>query len=100
MSDISNFQLPSDPQELDKIKNCINEISGQNQMIKDRQAAIKDIKDDLKETYAMPTALINKLVKAIDDGDYQEMTAEQSVFELVRETILGDGGLPDDNASV
>ena len=45
----------------------------------------------------MPPTLTNKLVKALDDHDYQEIATENSVFELVRESVLGDGGLPDDN---
>lgn len=97
MSELSEFQLPSNPDDLTNIKNRIVEISAQQQMIKDRQESIKEIKTDLKEGYDMPTSLINKLVKALDDEAYVEMTTENSVFELVRETVLGDAGLPDDN---
>ena len=97
MSDLSEFTLPSSPDDITRIKNSIVEISSQLQMIKDRQDGIKDIKNLLKEEYQMPTALVNKLVKALDDADYVEMTTEHSTFELVRETIMGDGGLPDDS---
>lgn len=88
MSKTSEFTLPSNPDDIKAIKNSIIEISSQKQMVADRQAAIKEIKDDLKDSYDMPTKLINKLVKALDDAAYDEMTAENSVFELVRETIL------------
>ena len=97
MSDLSEFALPSNPQDIGRIKNSIIEISAQLQMIKDRQDGIKDIKTLLKEEYKMPTSLVNKLVKALDDAAYVEMTTENSTFELVRETIMGDGGLPDDS---
>ena len=97
MSDFSEFSLPTDPDDLNRIKNALCEISAQQQMIKDRQEGIKDIKDDLKTSYDMPTAMINKLVKAMDDTAYQTMATENSVFELVRESIFGDGGLPDDS---
>lgn len=97
MSDTSEFELPTKPEDITKIKDRIAEISAQSQMIKDRQAAIKDIKDDLKEEFGMPAGLAGKLAKAQDDETYVEMTTENSVFELVRETILGDAGLPDDS---
>jgi uncharacterized hydantoinase/oxoprolinase family protein len=97
MSDISEFALPSNPDDLSKIKNAIIEISAQKQMMKDRAQGIKDIKDDLKESFEMPVALVNKLVNALDDSKYQEMAAENSMFELVRESIMGDGGLSDDS---
>lgn len=97
MSDVSNFELPSDPADLAKIKNSLIDISAQEQMITDRRAAIKDIKDGLKDDFKMPSSLITRLVKAVDDTAYVVMTTENSVFELVRETVIGDGGLPDDN---
>jgi translation initiation factor 2 alpha subunit (eIF-2alpha) len=97
MSELSEFALPTNPQDIEQIKNSIIEISAQLQMIKDRQDGIKDIKTLLKEEYKMPTSLVNKLVKALDDAAYVEMTTENSTFELVRETIMGDGGLPDDS---
>ena len=97
MSDVSDFALPTDPDDLNFIKSAILDISAQNQMIKDRQDAIKDIKGALKDRVGMPNALIGKLVKAVDDEAYSTMTTENSVFELVRETVLGDADLPDDN---
>jgi hypothetical protein len=97
MSELSEFALPTNPLEIERIKNSIIEISAQLQMIKDRQDGMKTIKTILKEEYKMPTSLVNKLVKALDDAAYVEMTTEHSTFELVRETIMGDGGLPDDS---
>jgi hypothetical protein len=96
MSNTSEFELPTKPEDIQRIKDRICEISAQEQMIKDRRASVKDIKDDLKEEFEMPPVLAAKLAKAMDDEKYVEMTSENSVFELVRETILGDAGLPDD----
>ena len=96
MSELSEFELSTNPDDLKAIKNRICEISAQQQMIKDRQESIKEIKQDLKESYDMPAALINKLVKALDDEAYVEMTRENSVFEIVRESVLGGAGSSDD----
>ena len=90
MSDLSTFSLPTNKADIQKIENAILEISAQLQMIKDRQDSIKDIKSDLKDTFDMPTGLINKLVKAHFEHKYDEMTEENSVFELVYATLFGD----------
>ena len=96
MSAESEFELPSNPDDINRIKNAIEEIVAQERMIADRREGIKDVKTMLKEEFNMTPKLTGKLVKAFHDDDYQELSAENSVFELVRETVLGDGGLPDD----
>ncbi len=90
MSDLSEFSLPTKQEDIQRIENAILEISAQLQMIKDRQDSIKEIKTDLKDSYAMPVSLINKLVKAHFEHKYSEMSEEHSVFELVYETLFGD----------
>ena len=97
MSAQSEFELPSNPDEIQRIRNAIEEIVAHERMISDRRESIKDIKAMLKEEFEMPTKLTGLVVKAFHDDDYQEISEENSVFELVRETILGDGGLPDDS---
>lgn len=87
----ADFQLPSDPDGLKRIKNAIEEIVAQERMIADRKEGIKDVKTMLKEEFEMPPSLAGKLVKAFHDDDYQEIQAANSQFELVRETVLGDG---------
>jgi hypothetical protein len=91
------YTLPTDKDARTQILGRLSEISAQQQMIKDRQENIKEIKALLKEDNQMPASLITKLVKALDDDEYFKMTVENSHFELVRETLMGDGGLPDDN---
>ena len=67
MSDISEFQLPSDPEDLKFIKGAITEISAQQQMIKDRQESIRDVKSELKERFEMPPR-IGEIVS--EEGEY------------------------------
>ena len=95
----SEFELPSDPEALKRIKNAIEEIVAQERMIADRKDGIKDVKNMLKDEFNMPTSLAGKLVKAFHDDDYQEIVGANSTFELVREAVLGSGGLEDDSVS-
>lgn len=97
MSVLSDFVLPTNPADMEKIRNSLEEISTQTHMINDRKEAIKDIAKVLKDEYDMSTSLINKLVKAMDDGAYEEMSMENSLFELVRETFFGNPMAPENN---
>lgn len=89
MSSVEDFTLPTNPDDIKRIKNAIIEASAQKQMIKDRQENIKEIKADLKERYNLPTKLFSQLVKAHFDQCYDEMTEEHSKFELTYETLMG-----------
>lgn len=96
MSAVEDFTLPSNPEDIKRIKNAIMEASAQKQMIKDRQEAIKDIKNDLKERYDLPPKLFGQLVKAHHDQCYDKMTVEHSKFELTYETLMGIQSMSDD----
>ncbi len=91
MSVISEFKLPTDPTDLTRIKNAVLDAAAEQQMIEDRKESIKDIRDGMKAQYDLPPTLFNKLVKAHHEHKYDEMTVEHSIFELVYESILGDG---------
>ncbi len=93
----SEFELPSNPDHLKRIKGAIEEIVGHERFRADKQESIKDIKTMLKEEFDMPPALTGKLVKAFHDDAYQEMIGANSTFEYVREAVLGDGGQEDDS---
>ena len=82
--------MPTNPDDVKRIEGAILEITAQMQMVRDRQDNIKEIKKELKDSFDMPTSLINKLAKAHFEHKYGEMSDEHSVFELVYETIFGD----------
>jgi hypothetical protein len=86
-----HFEMPTNPEDLKRIKNAIGEIVGHERLKADQQELIKDAKTMLKETFEMPPALTAKLVKAFHDDDYQEILGANSTFEYAREAILGDG---------
>ena len=98
MSKNDEFMLPSDPEDVKRFRGMIEEISAQEQMIKDRKENINEVKAEIKANkWAAPT-MVTQLVKAVDDDAYIAMTTATSQFELMRESLFGDGGLPDDNA--
>lgn len=88
----NKFQLPSNPDDLRRIRNAILEASAQKQMIADRNESIKDIRNDIKEQFDMPPKLFNQLVATHFKQSYKDVTTEHSQFELVYENVLGNGG--------
>lgn len=93
----AEYELPTNPDHLKRIKGAIEEIVGYERFRADKQESIKDIKTMLKEEFEMPPALTGKLVKAFHDDAYQEILGANSTFEYVREAVLGDGVQDDDN---
>jgi translation initiation factor IF-2 len=91
------YTVPTDPKQIKRIKDTLDNYVGEVRMMKDRQESIKEIKDFVKSELGMPVKLFVKLANAIEDEDYLAIATENSTFELLRETVLGDGGLPDDN---
>lgn len=86
------YQPPSDPAERKKIKEAIDEIVGAMQFISDKRSFISDAKKMLKENYQMPPKVVTRIAKARADNSYDDMAAEDTVFEITYETIFSDSG--------
>lgn len=82
------FTLPSSKSDREKIKKILHEISGQYQMIDDRKSAVKDMVDVLHEEFNIPKKIINKLAKTIHKNDYDDVSHETSLFEIIFEGIV------------
>ena len=73
MSAESEFELPSNPDDINRIKNAIEEIVAQERMIADRREGIKDVKAlkalmnvDKVTTSDPEVDELNKKVRALD----------------------------------
>lgn len=75
------FQVPSDPRELQDIRDTIFVIEGHLSLLEDRKAQMKASYDLLKEKYAMPASLVKDWVKAHRDDKFDEMVDENDKFE-------------------
>lgn len=100
MTDKTNdFNMPSSPADRKRIADAINEIVGQMQMIEDRRAYIKDVKDMLKDSFGMPKSVVAKIAKARFKDAYEDMTAEDQAFEATYETLFLSSNTTDDEES-
>lgn len=88
---IDNFVLPSSQEDRKRIRNMLYEITAQMQMISDRREAIKDIVDVIHEEFKLPKKIINQLARTLFKHNYEDVTHESTIFEIVYEGILASG---------
>lgn len=99
MNDIDlGFTLPSSQKDRDKIKKNLEEVSGQLQMIADRKLAVKEIIEATAEEFNIPKNVLNKAATTLFKNTYAVVSHESTIFEILYETILGDGSTPTTDA--
>lgn len=86
--DEASFTLPSSQADRKKIREVLNTIAGEYQMIDDRKASVKDTIEALHEEFKIPKKIIAKLAQTIHKHNYSDLSHESSVFELFYEGIV------------
>jgi len=86
----NEFELPTDPKIIKKIKDAIQEGSAVLQMVDDRKAQLKDISDAMHEEFQIPKKLFNKMVKTFHKNDYNNIVQEDTTFQYLYENIIGE----------
>lgn len=84
----SPFVMPSNPEDIGKIKKAIKQTSDSLTRIDAEKDFIKDVGDALKVDYNMPRQLFNRLVKVYHKQNYSEESAKSEEFELLYETVF------------
>lgn len=82
------FTLPSDPKDLQSIRDAIYEIEGALTFIQDKKEYIKDVHSMLEEKFNMPKDLVTKMVKAHQDDQFEEMVTKNDTFEVTYEKVM------------
>lgn len=83
-----SFTLPSSKSDKEKIKNMLQVVTGEMQMIEDRRSSIKDTIAALHEEFKIPKKILTKLAKTMYKHDYSDVTHEIDVFQLCYEGII------------
>lgn len=80
--------IPSNPQDREKLKAVIAEIT--NCMLrKDHEnEAMKEIIEDAAKTYEIEKKLIRKLATVMYKSNYNDLQEENEEFELLYESII------------
>jgi hypothetical protein len=89
-ADLLSYSPPSDPKQRKEIRDIFYEMSGIQQMIKDRKDDLKGYVDTLTEKYNMPKKLIPKIAKIIEKHNFEEVAEEHSAIESTYEAIMAN----------
>lgn len=83
-----SFVLPSSQADRKKIKDLLHEITAQMQIISDRKEAIKDVVTAIHDEFKLPKKIINQLARTMFKHNYDDVTHDTSIFEIVYEGIV------------
>jgi glutamate formiminotransferase len=92
----TEFSIPTDPNDLRKLKNAIETVAADKQMVADRNEAARETAKEMKDQFGLPVKMFNQLVKAYHKQEYAEMSMENATFEAVYETLFEVGTSSDD----
>lgn len=86
---MSDFILPTNPVDLQKIEDAIKEASNSRLRIDAERELIKDIRIKLKEESGMPPKIFNKLLNVYHKQNYEEVASENEAVNETYEKIFG-----------
>lgn len=86
---MSNFIVPSSPEDRKKIKDALIEISASLTRMEAERDLIKDILVEVEDKFELPKKYIRKLAKIYHKQNYAEIRQEQDDVETLYETVTG-----------
>ena len=84
MSDI----IPTNPEDLRKMKGMIVEMTNCLQRIEDEKEHMKDIADAGEEKFAIKKKYLNKLARVMFKHNYSDLQTENEHFEYLYEAVV------------
>ena len=87
-----DFVIPSNPADRSKISDAIYEMVGAARDAKDKRTYINDTKKMLKDNYGLPASLASKMIKTVQEQNFQDTIAESEVFAETYELLFERGG--------
>lgn len=88
MADTAGIVIPTNPEDLKKIKAALVEISDAMTMIESQRAYIKDSVDMVVEKFDLPGKFVRKMAVAFHAQTFQSQIAEMEDFEALYETVV------------
>lgn len=80
----------NDPKEREKFKNCMVALSEYFQIIEDQKETIKEVVNELSETYELDKKIVRKMAVTMFKSNYADQRKESDRFsELYERVIIG-----------
>lgn len=87
MTNESNIILPSSPADQLKLKQMLTEAVNCHTRIDAEKDAIKEIIEDISETFQLPKKIVSKIVNAEHKGNFDALQEENENFVQLYELI-------------
>jgi hypothetical protein len=78
----------TNPADKKKVKDALFEISGSYARIEAERELIKDVVNDLADSFELSKKQVNKIAKAYHKQNYTQQVAESEEFQELYESLL------------
>lgn len=85
---MNTVMMPSSPNDRDKVKKAVLEICNSMTRIDAEKDLIREILNDLKETYELPPKYIRKVAAVHHKQTISEFVDETSEIEAIYDTLM------------
>lgn len=84
----------ADPEERKKLKQALATVTHHFQLIDDQKEAIKEVIEEIADTYSIDKKFVRKLANVMYKHNYASLQEENRHFEILYETLV-EGKLSD-----
>lgn len=89
-NDVAGVVVPSNPEDLRKIKETLVLISNEMTLIESHRALIADELKNMAETYDLPAKFCRKMASAYHKQTFTQEVQEMDDFETLYEAVVGN----------
>lgn len=90
MADVAGVVVPTNPEDLKKIRKSLEEISNVMTMIESKRAFITDEIKAVSEKYELPQKFVRKMASAFHKQTFKQELQEMEDFERLYTQVLGE----------
>lgn len=90
MADVSGVIVPTNPEDLKKIKSSLQEISNVMTMIEAKREFISEEIKALVENYELPAKFVRRMANAFHKQSFKQEIAETEDFERLYTQVIGE----------
>lgn len=90
MADLAGIVIPTNPEDLKKIKSTLKQISDIMTMTEAHRDSISAELKNLVETYDLPAKFVRKMARAYHTQTFKKEIEEMSEFEALYIQVVGE----------
>ena len=89
-ADLAQVIVPTNPEDLKKIKAALTQISDTMTIIEGHRGVISDDLKSISETYDLPAKFVRKMARAYHTQTFKKEVQEMEDFQVLYEQVMGE----------